>query len=234
MNHEQAQALLPWHVAATLEADETEAVAGHALGCEECSADIRLFTGVRGVTAEAQAGEPVYRPQLLDNVMAQLSSVPQDAVAIQPALLAEPSPTSAGQGYAAWFSTKLREFVELLDWATTPVAAKWVMGAQCALLIGLLGMFMAGDKTEVDQGYVTVAGPTAPASAADFVIAFKPGIAEAEMRQILLQSDASLVAGPNAVGLYRIALPTQADRAAVERDLRASEWIIYLETVDKQ
>lgn len=85
------------------------------------------------------------------------------------------------------------------------VAAAFALGAGVSVLV--MGQFVQ-DPAEYAQ-----AG--APVTGKQLVVAFRPEATAQEIADLLLAHDATIVDGPSAIGLYRIALGEGADARAV-------------------
>ncbi|MFK7913600.1 MAG: hypothetical protein AB8B93_06770 [Pseudomonadales bacterium] len=219
MNHQQAQELLPWLANESLAPNDRDALRVHAEHCDECGADLELLGVLRSISATRQASEPVYRAGVLDGVLAQLADTPQ----LQPvAAVPRRERTSARQRLQAWLALQFEQWV-------TPQRMRSALIAQCAVIAVLAGVLVLGDRvtTDSEQDYETVSAPVL----GDVAIAFRPDATEAEIRAVLVAADATVVAGPSAVGIYRLTLSRDAALRVAMAQLSASELVIYLEPV---
>jgi hypothetical protein len=89
---------------------------------------------------------------------------------------------------------------------------------------GVIGALLLG--TPAEQAPLAGAGSaSAPAGQVLLTVAFSPSAAEQAMRQVLTQANASIVAGPSALGLYTLAVPS-AQAASATALLRAATGIV--------
>lgn len=213
MNRQEAEALLPWHIAGTLSADEAKAVQAFIDSGEIAEAECNELKFVAAEVARVADDEPAYNPQLLDRVLTQLDTVPQEAIA-EPVL--EVSATRPG------LLDRLRD---ALQWQATPTTARWALGAQFALVAALAVLLAAGPQQtveSVDGAYETVADTSSGAPAASFVVAFSADVTLAGVAAELERLELQIVGGPSAIGFYELAAKADADLDALELELNAA------------
>jgi hypothetical protein len=222
MNRQEAQELLPWFVAGTLNEAETIAVQAFIDSGEISQAELDELALFRDTVAEQSTYEPAYNPTILDNVMAQLEDTPQDAP-VEPLIVSEPTQTQPG------FITRL---LDRLQWSATPLFSKLAIGAQFVAVLALAIMVAtpSGDLDE-DAQFEVVSGTI---SQADITVAFAPGASEAEIRALLQGLEAQIVEGPNSLGMYGIALPDTVDLNMVQQQLSASALTSFVQPVALQ
>ena len=104
-----------------------------------------------------------------------------------------------------------------------------LVAGQFALLIGLAVILSGGEQETVSE---TVTGPGIAAEAA-VSLSFAPATPESEIRALLLENGATIVAGPSALGLYQVAIASDADRAAAIERLRGDARVQYLQELPK-
>lgn len=225
MNREEAQALLPWYVAGALSREEMQAVQAFVDNGEISAAEVDVMRVVGSAIIEPGPEEPRYDPQILARVLDQLDDVPQDAhdgdepmVVVRERQAREAATRRAGPG---WFE-RLRE---RLQWAATPPLARAAIAAQFALLLGLTVALTLSDAPNEEAGFETVSGR----AVGDYTLTFAPGVTEAQVRTLLLEERASIVAGPSAIGLYTIVLDDGVDADAAARRLQASGIVTFLQ-----
>lgn len=219
MNHDQVQELLPWLANDSLSANDQAALENHAHQCDACVADLELLRALRSVSRTPQPTEPAYRPELLDGVMARLATTPQHAA---PVATPKRKRRTLARRFRDWASARIA-------WAATPLLMRSALVAQGALIAVLAGVLLVGGtgNDSAEQAYETVSGSTQ----GDVAIAFRPDATEAEIRAVLVAADATVVAGPSAVGIYRLTLNRDAALRATMVELSASDLVIYLEPV---
>ncbi|MEM1437311.1 MAG: hypothetical protein AAGG11_24910 [Pseudomonadota bacterium] len=215
MNRQEAEALLPWHLAGTLSADEAQAVQAFIDSGEIAEAELNELKFIAAEVAEVTPSEPSYNPQLLDRVLTQLDTVPQEAIA-EP--VAEVAPAAAPPGWLDRLRTALQ-------WQATPTTARWALGAQFALVAALAVLVAAGPQQAVAPGkggYDTVAAPGTAPITASFSVEFAAAATTSEISGALERLDLQIVGGPSSIGLYELAAPAAADLDALRLELEAA------------
>lgn len=224
MNRQEAQELLPWFVAGTLNEQEARAVQAFIDSGEISNAELDELNMFAVAVDEQTADEPAYNPAILNNAMAQLDATQQEA-ADEPLVVSEAESQRPG-----FFASLL----ERLQWSQTPSMAKLAMGAQFAAVLALaIAVAMPGGQDTSEAAYEVVSG-SATALQADLTIAFAPDTSEAAARALLLELDAQIVAGPNSLGMYSIALPADTDLAQTQTQLSADALITYVQPAAAQ
>ena len=219
MNRREAEELLPWFVAGTLSDEETRAVQAFIDSGEIAATDVDELALFAETVSEKAEDEPDYNQQIQRNVMAQLDDVPQEAPE-EPVIVRETT--------AAESNGLLARISEAISWQQTPTFSKLAMGAQFAAVLALALVVAMPGEDIADTTYATVSG-TAVAANADLSVAFADGVTEADLRALLLDSDARIVDGPNSLGMYGVALPEGADVAAMQQTLQASPLTAFVQ-----
>lgn len=98
----------------------------------------------------------------------------------------------------------------------------WQAAAAIAVVALLAQNFLPHGQNAAGGGYV-LAGAQEPGA---LVVAFAPGASEAGIRALLQGADLEIVAGPSALGLYRLDLREGGDLAAATAALRAAGDIV--------
>jgi hypothetical protein len=202
MNRKEAEELLPWFVAGTLSEDEHRAVQAFVDSGEIPAADVNELKIFAATIAEQAESEPAYNPAILDKAMAKLDTTEQ-AVPTEAIILPEASRSSP---------SLLRKLGDWFNWQATPPWAKLAIGAQfgVVLVLGMLMLNQPNVQTGGQGSFTTVSGQST--MHADIVVGFSPGITEADLRELLGEFDAQIVAGPNSLGMYSIMLGGDPDR----------------------
>lgn len=239
MNRQEAEELLPWFVAGTLDEDEAKAVQAFIDSGEIAREELDALQMVADTVAVPGADEPVYDPAILRRVMGQLDGVTQEAPQ-EPLVVGEAGAslthgaTGAGSRGAGSRSEDqpglIQRILTLLQWSATPPLARVLVAAQFALLLGLVMVVAGRDGAPREVISETVAGPVAAQTAA-YTLSFSAGASEAEVRALLLANGMSIVAGPSALGIYHVAIPEDADPAALAAALSTSELVVFLQPV---
>lgn len=222
MNRQEAQELLPWYVAGALTPEEMRAVQVFVDNGEISAEQLDEMRFVGEALRETGTDEPRYDPRILERVLAGLDDVPQDRPDGEPMVVVRERRRreAAGETDAGWLS-RLRE---RLQWSATPPLARAAIAAQFALLLALAAALTL-DATDAGGEYEVVSGTTH----GDYTLTFAPGTSEAEVRRLLLENRASIVAGPSAIGLYTIAFDEGVDPAAAARRIEASGLVTFLQ-----
>jgi len=226
MNRQEAEALLPWYVAGALSREEMQAVQVFLDSGEISAAELEELRFVGNALAEPGPEEPGYDPQILERVLGSLDEVPQDAPAGDEPMVVvrerQKRRRSAEPRTDGWLSG-LRD---RLQWSMTPPLARIAIGAQFALLVGLATALALGGSEEAEPaGYEVVSG----AVGGDYTLTFAPGVTEAQVRALLLEERASIVAGPSAIGLYTIAFDPEVDTRAAAARIQTSGLVTFLQ-----
>ncbi len=225
MNRREAEELLPWFVAGTLDSAESDAVQAFIDSGEIAKSQLEELALFAESVGETGAEEPAYNPAILTRAMQQLDQVEQ-AQADEPLVVREAqnhqtTPDDSGSG---WFASLL----DRLQWTMTPPLARIAIGAQFALLLGLVVALGAGEGVDDGQGgYETVA--TVPPSAADLSVVFVPGTAETQIRKLLLDNQASIIAGPTALGVYTLDISDSFDLQVASDNLSSSSLTLLVQ-----
>ena len=203
--HAEAQRLLPWLLTGRLEDDERAWLEAHVSGCGDCRNELEQLRVLRDACAQAEGAHT-------------------DAGV---AVFGEARPGDAGSPEAdrGWRrlrpllqpSRTLREHAWRAPAARRPRWLRWAVAAQAATLAALA---FALWQPPAPARYRTL-GATPPAATGNLVIAFDPHLDEADLRRLLLASQARIVDGPNDAGAYVLSVPSA--RLPMVRDaLRAA------------
>ncbi len=227
MNRLEAEELLPWFVAGSLDSAEADAVQAFIDSGEIPQSQLEELALFAESVAETGAEEPAYDPAILTRAMQQLDQLeqvqPDEPLVVREAQHAPATSDDSGLGL---FARLLDRLQWSLQWSETPPLARLAIGVQFALLLGL-AVALSIDEGAISEGaidgsvgYETVAGsiPTA----ADFSVVFVPGAAETQIRKLLIDNQASIIAGPTALGIYTIDIADSVDLQAASDNLSAS------------
>jgi hypothetical protein len=189
--HQRVQELIAWWVNDTLESEERRLVSEHLAECVECRQDEAHCRALAARVRSAEEVAPVPHPARLERLLAT-AATPRGGPTL-------PLPS--------WLRA-------------TPRPVRWALGAQMALLVGLI----------VALGRAPIAGPEAPHPAIEapgpryrtlseaepprrgssLRVVFAADTPEQELRRIMLALGAEVVAGPTPLGAYTLALPSGA------------------------
>lgn len=203
--HLAVQALLPWYLSATLDAQEMHDVEAHLAACPRCQAELAWERRLRG------AHQALETP--LGDVEAGLARLHRRlAPAAQTVAPAAPS------GWPWWRSLSLQPW------------ARWTLGAQFALIVALVGLQLAPQPPS--PTYRTLGAPV-PAPEANFIVRFRPETRESQLRHTLQAAGARLVDGPTGTDAYLLHVPADR-RSAALRVLRADSTVVLAEALDAE
>jgi len=234
VNRQEAQELLPWFVAGTLDDAERQAVQAFIDSGEIAAEELAELAFLNESVAAVGVEEPTYDPQILQRALRQLDGVAQAPRADVPDRLSKPDsssdPAARPQSAPAGVFARM---LERLQWSLTPPLARVAIAAQFALLLGLAAALMLSEGPREgtgDGGFEVVAG----AVAGDFTIAFTPAATAEQIGQLLRDQHASIVAGPSALGIYTLAVPDRATTEQVLHALQASPVTRFVQRVPRQ
>jgi hypothetical protein len=215
VNRDEAEELLPWYVAGTLSAEEMKAVQA-LIDSGEISAEQLEALKLVGVALAGTGADASRRDmQILQRLLDGLHDDPSPASLDEPLVVVRERSTERRDD----------DRPSGLPWSLTPRLAKALIGVQFALLLGLAAGLMVADDRD-PAGY-PVASTAVPG---DYTVMFAPGVSEAQLRSLLLESRAHIVAGPSAIGLYTIDLDDGVAADAGPR-LEASGLVAFVQRV---
>lgn len=105
-------------------------------------------------------------------------------------------------------------------------APSWWRGAMAAGVLVMLVQFGVIAVQWQPEGAYQPLSESGQLSGPVLQVRFAPTVSLAEMQGLLEQIDGRIVDGPGALGLYRIALPEEADREAALATLQAADDIV--------
>ena len=183
--HQSAEALLPWYVTGQLDDDDRECVEQHLQSCVECQQ--QLFVE-RRIIDEFRTLTPT-----VENGWARLRARIEGPVPSQPPKIVQ----AAMEVWNALVRPPVMGFV-------AAQAVFLILGASLVLSL----------NRPAAPAYHALGSAPAPA-AANVIVLFRPGATEAEIRNALRASDASLVGGPTDADAYLLHVPANARPKAV-------------------
>ena len=201
--HRNAQELLPWYLAGTLDEDQDAAVELHVRGCAACRAELQEQRHLR----EALAHEPA--PEGVEAALSRMHA-------------RQDEPHGARERL---FVPALRQAQGLLSGAR-----RWT-GFALAAQVGIIAVLSWAllQREAPREQYRTLSTPAVPGAAApNLVVMFAPQLREEELRRILRQAGARVVGGPTVAGGYLLSVDP-ADQAAAlqylqsQKDVRLAE-----------
>jgi hypothetical protein len=197
--------------------------------------------------ATTGAEEPAYNPQILKRTLDQLDGVAQAPPSGFLDRLSNPDSSSNPDSRTDFAKNSRTDFAknsrtesaatgmfaslrERLQWSLTPPLARVAIAAQFALVLGLVVALTlgdgAGDGME-EAGFEVVSG----AVAGDVTVAFAPSATAEQIRALLADNSASIVAGPSALGMYTLDLAEGVVEAEALAALQASAATTFVQPV---
>lgn len=181
---------------------------------------------VNGTLSEAEAAE--IEEFLSED--AQMTAERDALAAIRAGMQAEDIRSPGEFGLARLLRDAGRETAAPVQDTTKVVALRsrtwmWQAAAAVAVLALLTQTFLprdAGVPASGGGGYV-LAGAAEPGA---LVVGFAPGATEARIREVLLSADLEIVAGPSALGLYRLDVLEGGDLSTAAAALQAAGDIV--------
>ena len=219
LSREEVQDVLPWFAAGSLGAAESHRVADW-LSQHPDDAELRaeldwLRLTASHVKADVQAQLPPAN-QGFENL---LQKVRGEAAAKAPSTATPRSPVKPAPAAASPSQAKTPASPWRALW-------RWLQQASPARSLGLAGLALAqatvivvlvqGPADDGTQGQVPLSDPRLPALAdgALLQVTFAPTATEVQIRTALQQAQATIVAGPGALGIYTVAVPRAAGEAS--------------------
>jgi len=158
-----------------------------------------------------------------------LLAAEHDALAaIRAGMQAEDIRSPGDFGLARLMRDATREGTASAAPARAPARSRMWQAAAAVAVVGLLAQtfYLRDTGAPGPEGY-RLAGAGAPGA---LVVSFVPEATEAGIRGLLLDADLEIVAGPSALGLYRLDVVEGGDLSAAAQALRAARDIV--ETVE--
>lgn len=198
---------IPWYPDEGLSERQRGAVEAHAADCPRCREEIGLVLGTSQGTGEVPDAEGT------------LASLWKRIEASSPEPEAAPAPTRRPMAPAARAPRRPRP-VGRGGVPAVVAAAALLLVAGAGVVAGLV-LSQPGEPV-----FRTAAEAGAPARAADgplLEVVFANDAPASRIREALRTLDAQIVAGPTALGRFRVQLPAGADAAAAAERLRSEE-----------
>jgi len=192
--HRRIAELLPWFVNRTLEQREADEVERHAAHCEACRAEIAALRAMQDAAAADYLATPA-------------PDVERALAAVQARLAREMRTRTSVIGLLE----RWHRF-----WSELAPVGRFVMAGQAAAIAVLSVTTVVLALRSAPQGYETAAvGPSAPVAGLLITVAFQEAARESDVRALLVELGASVVAGPSAAGFYSLAITPRPGEAAV-------------------
>lgn len=194
--HREAQLLLPWRAAGTLEATDQVLVDAHLAECPTCQVDLAREVQLKAAVAdEAPAAQNGWAR--LQARMGHIELEPEPVATPVPCLPKETPSRGSRRGWSRVGRT-----------LSDPKRLRLVVGAQFAALL-VMGTLTAMPVER--PGAYRALGDAPAARTGDALVMFRPETSEAALRRALSVADARLVDGPTTAGAYLLQLPGGAN-----------------------
>jgi len=229
MNRDEAKQLLPWYAVGALDADETRAVEAHLADSSELTQELTELQVLHRSVGDVAADEPEFRPELINDALRQIDAYEASRTAA--------TATSSEPGLLQRSMEWLRETL-VTGWVESPRGARVAIAVQFAVLLVLGGVLLQPDSRGPGlqgQEFGTLAGGAATDVAAGgtaFTVTFQPESTELQLRGMLADLDAEIIAGPSAQGGYtiRVEQTAAAEIVGVLEQLRANTDVVRFAT----
>lgn len=121
-------------------------------------------------------------------------------------------------------------FSETFRWDMTPAFAKVAVVSQFAVVMALGAVLL---MPGAEEGYEVLSGgnPQTAMAGTQLDIGVNPELTVGEFQLLLKTHQATIISGPNGVGVYRIRLAEQANVEQIQGALKAESSVIYLQRV---
>ncbi|MBM3225487.1 MAG: hypothetical protein FJZ47_17030, partial [Candidatus Tectomicrobia bacterium] len=200
--HQEVSALLPWYANGTLQGAELHVVELHLAVCPACQAELaqchRLADVMR--TAEAPAWSP--SPARLTRLLARIEATEAHRTRLR----------------ASWEAVRAWGRACLQTWHSTPFAVRWMLAAQEALALLLLGLLGWQAPWTAPGSYRTLSDSVdqraQPPAQGALRAVFAEEMTTQELQALLQRIGGTIVHGPSPQGVYTIGFTTTNDTAA--------------------
>ena len=199
--HREIQELLPWYVNGTLRGAEAARVDAHLAECRYCRDELEQCRALPAAVKDAN--ENTWSPSATH--FAELMRRIDATAAVRTQLQGL---TARAKDWFAWFGA-------------TPSPARWALGLQGALVL-MLGVTLLFAPPE-SKIYETLSNAPlhAVSGPAIFKIMFADDITGKELSGLLQSLNASIIAGPSAIGVYTIQAPGRASSSSAVQTVQA-------------
>ena len=202
MSHEEAWELLPWLANDSLRGDELNAVLEHLKGCAACRDELRFLPELRLVSDQVRPEAPPSStiPQRLNS---RIEAHEQDR--------------------RPWIH-KASETFRRRAFAGNGMP---FLLAQAALIVLLIGGIW---WTRPEPAFQTLSQTAPETESVHYLrVIFEDTAPAAELRDLLLEVEGTIVSGPSSLGAYVVRLPAEDELEVVTATLRLRDEITFVE-----
>jgi anti-sigma factor RsiW len=198
--HEEVWQILPWYVNGTLDNRERASVEAHLTTCAVCQAELaRCHDLAATVRATADGWEP--SAEHFARVLARLETT-----------------TAAATPQRGWWDTaraQYERYGELLR--HLPPLIRWTLVTQSACLLVLASILVWQAPWAPERFYQTLSSSSDQTGQKRLQIhvVFADDMTEKELRALLTEVQATIVAGPSPFGVYTVAVALSGDARAL-------------------
>jgi Putative zinc-finger len=195
--HQRVWDLLPWYVNETLPEGERRTVEAHLGECPRCRDEIAACRLLGAAMRQTEETLPVVHPARLARLMERIDAGEE-------------------QDHGGWSHALLAPWRGLAALVrATPPLARGALAAQLIFLVALAGLLLRWSLLPVPAFQYQTLSQSAPAPARDSTarlrLVFAAGTTEREARELLLGIRGQIVAGPSALGVYTVEVPSGPD-----------------------
>ncbi|MFH0340562.1 MAG: anti-sigma factor family protein [Chromatiales bacterium] len=211
--HRHIIEILPWYANGSLDPREAMEVEAHLAGCPSCQRELRWCRDIAHSVQTMDDQEWVPSPGHFDSLMEKVNA------------------SSPAQRLTMAWRDRFTRFVQSIR--QSPAEMRWMLAMQTVTVVVLAGALIVLMPHKQPEYYQTLSSPTEadPTDAPRVKLALSEDAKEKEIRSLLLGMHASIVQGPNSLGVYVVALPkhSPAQLAQVLRELRAHPKVRFAE-----
>ncbi len=211
--HRHIIEILPWYVNGSLDPREAIEVEAHLAVCPRCQKELQWCRDIAHSVRTMDDQQWVPSPGHFDRLMEEVNA------------------SSPVQRWTMAWRDRFTRFVQSIR--QSPAEMRWMLAMQTVTVVVLAGALIVLMPHKQPEYYQTLSSPTKadPNDVPRVQIALSEDTKEEEIRSLLLAMHASIVQGPNSLGVYVVALPKQppSQLAQVLRELRAHPKVRFAE-----
>ncbi|MGH8487478.1 MAG: anti-sigma factor family protein [Gammaproteobacteria bacterium] len=209
--HRHIIEILPWYANGSLDPREAIEVEAHLVVCPGCREELQWCRDIAHSVQTMDDQEWVPSPGHFDSLMEKVNA------------------SSPAQRLAMAWRNRFTRLVRSIR--QSPAEMRWMLAMQTVAVVLLTGALVVLMPYKLPEYYQTLSAPTRadPDDAPRVKLALSEDIKEKEIRSLLLSMHASIVQGPNSLGVYVVALPKHSQLAQVLGELRAHPKVRFAE-----